>query len=332
MIPRSAAAIVSIAVFTYLVVGSASGARVATSPTVDMEVRLTADPAKVVARGGALRARAHGHEHGTIESAQRSGGRVYLSRDRRPSRGDIALDPPLRLGALAPGAMRRRTTVVRIPKRAPLGGWLVIVCAARDALPASSPNGRRGCGGSEGRVRVVKAPALEAVDGGRDYYGRFANTSGMDAPSYFPIAVWGAYDQTQANRDRDAAAGINTYVWAADNSFLDRHPCRRSLQGDPGSGSAVGRGHGNGRLGARRRDRHAGGNSAGAAVARSQLSATLAGLPADGRIRYANYGKGVMFWNSDSDAERYVNAFTQLVSTDIYWFTDSDVCVRVAGR
>ena len=43
----------------------------------------------------------------------------------------------------------------------------------------------------------------------------------MDALSYFPIAVWGAYNQTQANRDLDAAAGLNTYVWAADNSYVD---------------------------------------------------------------------------------------------------------------
>jgi hypothetical protein len=28
--------------------------------------------------------------------------------------------------------------------------------------------------------------------------------------------VWGAYNHTQANRDLDAAAGLNTYVWVAD--------------------------------------------------------------------------------------------------------------------
>ena len=48
-------------------------------------------------------------------------------------------------------------------------------------------------------------------------------------PSYFPIAVWGAYNQTQANRDLDAAAGLNTYVWAADE-LHGRHPCRRRFK------------------------------------------------------------------------------------------------------
>ena len=51
----------------------------------------------------------------------------------------------------------------------------------------------------------------------------------------------------------------------------------------------------------------------------------------DNRLRYANYGKGVIFWNSDSDAEQYVNDFTQIVSTDIYWFTESDACVQSQG-
>jgi hypothetical protein len=330
VIRRSAAAIVSIAVITQLVVGSASGAREAASPTVDMEVRLAADPAQVVARGGALRVEL------TVTNAGRSTApsvptRVFLSRDRRPSRGDIALDPPLRLGAVAPGAMRRRTTVVRIPKHAPLGRWRIIGCAERDALPASNPSGRQGCGGSEGGVRVVNAPSLEAVDGGSDYYGRFANTSGMDSPSYFPIAVWGAYEQTKANRDRDAAAGINTYVWAADNSFLTeiRADGRFKVIQAEDQRSGVGT-ETSGWVLADEIDMQQS-NSTGAAAARSQLHSTLAGLPADGRIRYANYGKGVIFWNSGSDAERYVNDFTQLVSTDVYWFTESDVCVQSQG-
>ena len=65
--------------------------------------------------------------------------------------------------------------------------------------------------------------------------------------------------------------------------------------------------------------------------ARSQLSSILAGLPSDGRLRYTNYGKGVIFWNSDSDAEQYVNDFQQVVSTDVYWFTEGDVCSQYQG-
>jgi hypothetical protein len=52
------------------------------------------------------------------------------------------------------------------------------------------------------------------------------------------------------------------------------------------------------------------------------LADTLAGLPQDGKARFANYGKGVMFLESDQDAQRFVNEFQDIVSNDIYWFTD----------
>ena len=55
-------------------------------------------------------------------------------------------------------------------------------------------------------------------------------------------------------------------------------------------------------------------------------------LPADGQLRYNNYGKGVMFWNSQSDSSQYVNGpWNQLVSSDIYWWTEGDVCSQWQG-
>ncbi len=44
--------------------------------------------------------------------------------------------------------------------------------------------------------------------------------------------------------------------------------------------------------------------------------------PNDGRIRYANYTKNVLIWYSDAEAARFVNEFQQVVSADLYWFTD----------
>ena len=55
------------------------------------------------------------------------------------------------------------------------------------------------------------------------------------------------------------------------------------------------------------------------------LNNILAQLPNDRRMRYNNYGKGVMFWETDAQAERFVNDFQQVVSADIYWFTDPNV-------
>lgn len=173
---------------------------------------------------------------------------------------------------------------------------------------------------------------LTQIDGGTSYYGRFTNNAGMDAASYFPIGVWGAYNQTQANRDLDASAGINTYVWAADENFIDdiRADGRFKVVYDQSMNRAAIGTESPGWLLTDEIDMQQA-NSSGAAAARSQLNSLLAGLPNDGRFRYNNYGKGVMFWNSDSDAEQYVNDFQQVVSSDIYWFTEGDVCAQSQG-
>jgi hypothetical protein len=53
-------------------------------------------------------------------------------------------------------------------------------------------------------------------------------------------------------------------------------------------------------------------------------------LPADGTMRYSNYGKGVAFWASDATAACWVNG-QDLVSTDVYWFTDGNACGSSEG-
>jgi len=62
----------------------------------------------------------------------------------------------------------------------------------------------------------------------------------------------------------------------------------------------------------------------------AELQRLMNGLPTDGRLRYNNFGKGVMFWNTDAQAARYVNA-VDLPSNDIYWFTDPHVCGATEG-
>jgi hypothetical protein len=49
---------------------------------------------------------------------------------------------------------------------------------------------------------------------------------------------------------------------------------------------------------------------------------------ADGRMLYANYGKGVMFWETDAQSAQWINGtssfgrYQDIVSDDIYWMTD----------
>ena len=82
---------------------------------------------------------------------------------------------------------------------------------------------------------------LAQPDGGANYYGRFTNPLST-SPAYFPIGVWGAYNQTAANRNLDADVGLNLYVWSADPAFWDdvAADSRFDLFGDPGD-----RGHPN---------------------------------------------------------------------------------------
>ncbi|WP_197410526.1 hypothetical protein [Arthrobacter sp. EPSL27] len=46
----------------------------------------------------------------------------------------------------------------------------------------------------------------------------------------------------------------------------------------------------------------------------------------DGTMKYANYGKGVSFWESNTEASVFVNEFQDVVSVDNYWFTDPNIC------
>ena len=172
---------------------------------------------------------------------------------------------------------------------------------------------------------ATSAPALEQVDGGPGYYGQFSSPLPVDA-SYFPIGTWGSYNTTQANRDLDAGAGLNLYVWLADPCGLGTQVNgdsrfrviyeegeNRSCVGSATSGWSVGDevdmccGPPN----------YVGGNGY------NMLTSRNASLPGDGRMRYTNYGKGVMLWQSDADAARFVNLpFLSVISNDVYWFTD----------
>jgi hypothetical protein len=174
---------------------------------------------------------------------------------------------------------------------------------------------------------------LTPVDGGADYYGTFANGLST-SPDYFPVGVWGSYNHTQANRDLDAAAGINTYVWVADNLFMPaiRSDGRFRVIQDEGNRTNAGTETAGWLLGDEidmccGPPNFAGGNGY------DMLTGANTGLPADGKARYTNYGKGVMFWESDADAARFVNLpYLGLVSNDIYWFTDPNERGRAGYR
>jgi hypothetical protein len=179
-------------------------------------------------------------------------------------------------------------------------------------------------------------------EGGPEYYARFpeAKASGFTDSGFFPTAVWFESVHSDADVDKDKAAGINTYIELTDNSDIAavRRTGMRALtswatgaRGDesvgwlltdepdmwagPGNGKWTGKYPGEGEICATK-------EPCGYEV----LRRISAGLPGDTRLRYVNYGKGVMFWQTDTEAANFVNQFTSVVSNDIYWYTDPNVC------
>ncbi len=178
-------------------------------------------------------------------------------------------------------------------------------------------------------------------EGGPAYYRAhsYADQGGWDDPSFFPIGVWFEGTYSQADIDLDKDVGLNTYVQltSSSNRALIRQNGMFTIWGGSGSGSETvgymlddevdmwggpgtaawtGNYPGQGEIC----------SPSNAACGYTIMQARVAELPADGRFRYSNYGKGVMLWQSDAQASRFVNDYTTVVSNDIYWYTDPNIC------
>jgi hypothetical protein len=188
---------------------------------------------------------------------------------------------------------------------------LLILAALASAALASTP-------------RPASALTLAPVDGGRSYYARFSDSL-RPGRSYFPIGVWFEGVRSHADVAKDKAAGLNTYVVLTEDSNLrlvQSAHMRAILQSDSfAPHPAI-----NGWFLADEVDMTHG-PSAGYDEMRRVNDATSH----DGRVRYANYGKGVLFWESDAEAARFVNDFQNIVSADAYWFTDENICQGTEG-
>ncbi|GAA2867085.1 hypothetical protein GCM10010517_26610 [Streptosporangium fragile] len=216
--------------------------------------------------------------------------------------------------------------------------------ARRPAAEISPGGAPRAAGRQEAGV-----PASLAVrvpwEGGPAYYRRFAapTAAGWTSPSFFPVGVWFESVITQADVDKDRAAGINTYVELTETT--DMALVRRN--GMSALTNLRLPGHGKETVGwllddevdmwAKAGDAEWTGNhpgegplcvpessGCGFTVLRRQRDRFPEG---DGRLRYANYGKGVMMWEKDADAAAFVNRFTDVVSTDVYWYTSDSACL-----
>ncbi|MGM7669379.1 hypothetical protein [Microbacterium sp. A93] len=243
----------------------------------------------------------------------------------------------------------RRTAESRAGRRAAVAGLLgAVLLATAGCVPAGQPAADTP---STGRPGVLQAPedpgaaeptgwSLRAPDGGADYYGRFRD--GLPASEeFFPMGLWigSVVEPSQAAHELDL--GLNLYVDLTPDSRLDflaegeqfaltswADPrSRGSVLGDevdmwagPGTGDWTGNFPGQGEICA---DPDVG---CGHTV-QERLHATVD----SDRLTYANYGKGVTFWNTDAEASRFVSGPQDVVSVDNYWFTDPYICGPTEG-
>jgi hypothetical protein len=170
---------------------------------------------------------------------------------------------------------------------------------------------------------------LQPIDGGPRYYanhGYSVSATPLDDPTFFPIAVWFESVLSQNDIDKDKDTGINTYVELTANSdmALIRNNGMYAITSGPFSG------YGTETIGYLLTDEPdmnypAGWNSGQGYRVVQDIADSM---PDDGRIRYVNYGKGILLptWGRPDSTQVYLNAgFQQTVSADFYWFTDQDI-------
>lgn len=237
---------------------------------------------------------------------------------------DVALPPPSTTTTVAP-----TTTTVPMPSPTTTSAPTTTTAPSSTSAPATTTTGSARTG-----AHPLDLPRVP-WEGGPSYYAQFSGTAPWASARHFPIGVWFESVLSQNDVDLDKAAGLNTYVELTTNSSLSLvrdnglYAIPHGVRSGHGSETAAwlvddeaDMGYGPG---------WAAWNGGGWGSCSSPCGYTVMKTksqqhPSDGRPRYANFGKGVMFWESDAEAEVFVNDFTKLTSADIYWYTDTNVC------
>ncbi|GAA1533576.1 hypothetical protein GCM10009803_12780 [Microbacterium ginsengiterrae] len=156
-------------------------------------------------------------------------------------------------------------------------------------------------------------------EGGPQYWASFAQASEWTDPSFFPIGIWHSGISSAEEVAWDTEHGINTYLglWEGTDFSLFEEGGVYWIGGalndtfDPASPHWPGvvlDDEVDGRFSPEEGLAHL-----------EELSADAAG---SGRFRYANFTQLVIGDDLDVDVqEKYVNAFTDAVSVDMYWYT-----------
>jgi hypothetical protein len=190
--------------------------------------------------------------------------------------------------------------------------------------------------GNQTRSSAAPAPVhLRDVDGGPNYFAKYPNSLPTD-PAYFPIGVWLESLMEPTDAPKDHLVGINLYIDLTSTSDITHatNQGMRALTSNPVSAAA-------GRVLADEPDMWGGPGSAAWTLNWPGMGPICApenqtcGYSVQREIRktttaeslvYANYGKGVTFWETNEQAAVFINEFQDVVSADNYWFTDPYIC------
>lgn len=170
---------------------------------------------------------------------------------------------------------------------------------------------------------------LTGIDGGASYFDKF--TGPHPSAVVFPIGVWYESVLSASDSATDAAMGLNTYVVLTSNSLYSAVAAgdmkvipQFALTGTPGAETV-------GYMTGDEVDMSiTGWWGAPTAAQQSALNASIAALPKDGRPLVTNFGKGLAFGGNVPAAQTMLNS-QDIISCDIYWFTDSDVYQSTQG-
>lgn len=199
-------------------------------------------------------------------------------------------------------------------------------------------------------------------EGGPAYWNQWAATKPWTNPAFFPIGVWFESVLNQSDVELDKAAGLNTYVelTADSNAGIVRANGMWNVTDTPlpGYGAET-----TGWLITDEADMLYGPGydswnvtdgwntciptqDSGGRCGYTVTAIKKDQRPHDGRPFYVNLGKGVIFWGSttacapntpspctpaNSETGKFVNGYSQFVSTDNYWYTDNDLCTGGQG-
>jgi hypothetical protein len=145
-------------------------------------------------------------------------------------------------------------------------------------------------------------------------------------PSFFPIGVWFESVTQASDCATDKDCGLNTYVVLTSNSDGSIIRAAGGLYTLAGGYVNVGSEHAGNSIGDEADMYFGPGWGADRTSGGGYTTMQNAANASAGFMRHANYGKGVAWpaWENDTQAAVFVNTFQEIVSDDIYWYTDTN--------